>query len=295
MSLLSKKIALSVTPAGSSLSREEMESFLGEPMAAALSRWSGRSSWSLTCKDVELGLAIDAFDEGNETDACLIDSGNQLWLMHLTVAEGLEKLSTANALGMMPDDISEALDGFSKLHNRVLAETLIESVMNLDLEEGAMTQWISSKDTKLHCVKNPDTWLCKSVWVVYDAEEEKEYSMTVKLDRRMLPDVTSDEAEGNTPPDLDVLEEKLGPCRLPVRIVGGKVTLSIADCMKLEIGQVFGLPEIDFNAVDMKMPASDDVLVQATLGTHFGAKAVRLSSAVGDDFLVRYGSEIQPA
>ena len=295
MSLLSKKIALSVTPAGPSLSREAMEAFLAEPLAAALSRWTGRSSWSLTCNDVGLKLAIDAFDDTNKTEACLIETDDQFWLMHLDVPDGLEKLATANALGVAPSDISEALDAFSKIHSRAFAETLIENIVTSDLEAGALTRWISPKGTKLHCVKTPDAWLCNSVWTVNDATEEKEYTLTINVDGRMLPDVADDGQDDKTSPDLDVLEERLGPCRLPVRIVGGKVTLSIADCMKLEIGQVFGLPEIDFNAVDMKMPASDDILVKATLGTHFGTKAVRLSSAVDDDFLVRYASEIEPA
>lgn len=295
MSLLSKKIALSVTPAGSSPSRDNLGSYLAEPLGAALSRWTGRSSWNLTCKEARLKRAIEAVDDGKETEACLIVSDDQTFLMRLDLSEGLEKLATANALGIASTEISDVLEGFSKIHRRTISETLIDHIATSDVETGIETQWVSARDTKIHVAKNPSVWLCTSVWMAYDATDDIEYTLVVNLDRQILPNFSDEKPEDNPIPNIDVLKDKLGPCRLPIRVVGGKVTLSIADCMKLEIGQIFGLPEIDFNAVDMKMPASDDLLVKATLGTHFGAKAVRLSTAVDDDFLVRYASEIQPA
>lgn len=294
MSLLSKKIALSVTPAGSSPSRDSMNLYLAEPLGAALSQWTGRSSWNLTCKKVRLKRAIEAFDDGKETEACLIVSESQTWLMRLDVSEELERLATANALGVESTEISDVLESFRKIHRRTISETLFKHIATTDVETGTKTHWASARDAKLHVAKNPSVWMCMSVWTVHDAIDDIEYTLDINLDRRILPNFSDEKPEDNPIPNIDVLKNKLGSCRLPVRIVGGRVTLSIADCMKLEIGQTFGLPELDFNAVDMKMPASDDLLVKATLGTHFGAKAVRLSSAVDDDFLVRYASNIKP-
>ena len=295
MSLLSKKIALSVTPAGATLSCSDVEAFMQATLGIAMTRWTGRSNWSLTCDEVVLQPAKVTFNDKNETDACLIKTDDQAWLIHFDVPQSLEKMATANALGIASGDISEALKGFSKVHSRVLAHTFFENIEGTVTEDTAEVQWMSPKVTKIHCLQAPETWFCVSVWTAYDAVEEKEYSLTITLDRRVFPDIVDATDSEKRPPDLHSLEKRLGPCRLPVRVVGGNVTLSIADCMKLEIGQIFGLPEIDFNAVDMKMPSSDDILVQATLGNHFGSKAVRLSSGIHDDFLVRYAAELEPS
>jgi hypothetical protein len=293
VSLLSKKISLSVTPPAKPLKRSDVELYLRDHFRDAFNQWTGRSSWTMACDRVSLQLAKDAFGDENQTEACLVSSKDSLQLIHLNVPAGLQKLATANALGVEISDMSDAFEEFSKVHSRGLIDKLVETFTDLDLQEESRAEWISSQAIKLHCTKAPDTWLCKSNWTLFDAAEDTAYKVTLTVNRSMLPDFDELSGEDDDVPTLERLGETLGPCRLPVRIIGGKVTLSIADCMKLEIGQTFELPEIDFNAVDMKMPNSEDVLVQATLGTHFGAKAVRLSSGVDDDFLVRYAAELE--
>jgi len=131
VSLLSKKIALSVTPAGATLS----------------------------CSD---------------------------WLIHFDVPQSLEKMATANALGIASGDISEALKGFSKVHSRVLAHTFFENIEGTVTEDTAEVQWMSPKVTKIHCLQAPETWFCVSVWTAYDAVEEKELSWMLQIQKKSL-------------------------------------------------------------------------------------------------------------
>jgi len=293
VSLLSKKIALSLTPSGSSVSCADIEAFMREALATALTHWTGRSSWTLKCDDADLKLANDSFGDDNQREACLVSLMFESRLLYLDIPADLENLATANALGVSPEEISDDLLSFSQMHSRVLVETLIENIDALYSGGNSSTKWISPEATKLYCMKAPDLWICHSIWTIYDASKDKSYRLKVLADRSIFPDVDAGEQETQSPPDLESLQDKLGPCRLPVRIVGGKLNLSIAGCTKLEIGQILGLPEIDFNAVEIKMAESEDVLVRATLGTHFGSKAVRLSSAVDDDFLVRYAADFE--
>lgn len=267
---------------------------MAEPLVGALNRWTGRSTWTLKCEDVALKSTKEKSNLEAQSDACLFELEGQLLIMQLEVPDGLEKMATADALGILQDDITEALDGFSKIHGQVLGNSLIEKLVAATPNQNAFPRWISPDVAKIHCLKNQETWMCRSEWKVTDAAENREFTLIILLDRRAFPAVVDLSVEQDSGFDIQSLREKLGPCRLPVRIIGGNITLSIADCMKLEIGQTYGLPEIDFNAVDLKMPKSENILAQATLGTHCGAKAVRLQSEISDDFLLRYASELDP-
>jgi len=283
-------MSLSVTPAGSSLTSDDMDSFMGEAVSAALTLWTGRSDWTLNCEEVKLLSIEHAFDRGDVPSVCLISAEDDLSLIHISASEALERLASADALGLEPSDITDDLDGFQKIHNRVLTAGVVDCLKTPKISNMS-SKWISSEETKVFCAQSPDIWLYDSIWTAKNVKDGKDYQIVIKVDRRILPEAQKEKPNENSPADIESLKKKLGPCRLPVRIVGGKMTLSIADCMKLEIGQVFDLPEIDFNAVSMKMPASDDVLVEATLGTFCGAKAVRMKSEVNDDFLARYASQ----
>lgn len=87
-------------------------------------------------------------------------------------------------------------------------------------------------------------------------------------------------------PDPVVLPPRLGPCHVEIRAVGDRVELSVADCTRLEIGQVIGLPGLRFDKLELDVEMGDGPLplTDAALGADKGRKAVRLNRGLDPDF-----------
>lgn len=272
--------------------RSDLEAHYSELLTGSLSNWAGISGLILTCEEAQTLSAKGLSEEEGDTEACLFDTENGQVLLRLDIAEALERVATSTALGVTEDDLSDTLESFTKIHRRALVNGILRGLANGPVPPDV--KWLTKDELKLLCRKAPDRWFCKSLWNVTDIAGDKSYKLEFLIDRSALPESRPEGLESNPVPTLERLEQTLGTCRLPVRVTGGKIVMSIADCMKLEIGQIFGLPEIDFNAVDLKMPDSEYVFVQATLGNRFGTKAVRLRSGVDERFLAKYAAELEP-
>ncbi|MEM7728169.1 MAG: hypothetical protein AAF311_02725 [Pseudomonadota bacterium] len=82
---------------------------------------------------------------------------------------------------------------------------------------------------------------------------------------------------------------RLGPCRVEVRAVGDRISLSVADCTRLRLGQVVGLPGLRFDRLrlDVEMDDGRVELSDAALGADKGRKAVRLNRGLDPAFRER--------
>lgn len=95
-----------------------------------------------------------------------------------------------------------------------------------------------------------------------------------------------DNAEIEDGSEQPQLSPRLGPCHVQVRAVGDRVSLSVADCTRLEIGQIVALPGLRFDRLDLDVEMEDGPvrLTDAALGADKGRKAVRLNRGLDPAF-----------
>jgi len=90
------------------------------------------------------------------------------------------------------------------------------------------------------------------------------------------------------PPKAPRLPPRLGPCHVEVQAVADRVRMSVADCSRLQIGQVVGLPGLRFDHLELSVEMGDGPvpLTDASLGADKGLKAVRLNRGLDPSFRV---------
>lgn len=90
------------------------------------------------------------------------------------------------------------------------------------------------------------------------------------------------------PPEGPRLPPRLGPCHVEVQAVADRVRMSVADCSRLQIGQVIGLPGLRFDHLELNVEMGDGpvLLTDASLGADKGLKAVRLNRGLDPSFRV---------
>lgn len=90
----------------------------------------------------------------------------------------------------------------------------------------------------------------------------------------------------STAPQAPRLSPRLGPCQVEIQAVADRVQMSIADCTRLEIGQVIGLPGLRFDHLELNVEMGDGPipLTDASLGADKGLKAVRLNRGLDPSF-----------
>lgn len=81
---------------------------------------------------------------------------------------------------------------------------------------------------------------------------------------------------------------RLGPCHVDVHAVADRVRMSVADCSRLQIGQVISLPGLRFDHLELNVEMGDGpvLLTDASLGADKGLKAVRLNRGLDPSFRV---------
>lgn len=127
-----------------------------------------------------------------------------------------------------------------------------------------------------------------SVTVALKGLGPQDYQLTLLMTRDLL----ISDAERATPKvssDAPTLPPRLGPCHVEVRAVGDRVSLSVADCTRLEIGQIVALPGLRFDHLDLDVEMGDGPvrLTDASLGADKGRKAVRLNRGLDPAFRER--------
>lgn len=82
------------------------------------------------------------------------------------------------------------------------------------------------------------------------------------------------------------LSPRLGPCHVEIQAVADHVRMSVADCSRLEIGQLVALPRLRFDRLELKIEMGEGPvpLVDAALGADKGRKAVRLNRGLDPSF-----------
>lgn len=82
------------------------------------------------------------------------------------------------------------------------------------------------------------------------------------------------------------LSPRLGPCHVEIQAVADKVRMSVADCSRLEIGQIVPLPRLRFDKLELNIEMGEGLvpLVDASLGADKGRKAVRLNHGIDPSF-----------
>ena len=116
----------------------------------------------------------------------------------------------------------------------------------------------------------------------------QDHLLTVLITRDLLIS-DAERAEANPTNAAPTLPPRLGPCHVEVRAIGDRVSLSVADCTRLEIGQIVALPGLRFDQLDLDVEMGDGPvrLTDAALGADKGRKAVRLNHGLDPTFRER--------
>jgi hypothetical protein len=83
------------------------------------------------------------------------------------------------------------------------------------------------------------------------------------------------------------LRNRLGCLKVPMRAVATQVSLTIADCTRLQIGQVIAAPRLNLDTVSLRIAASHgtEQIVRGRFGMDQGSKAVQLCQPIDPAFL----------
>lgn len=112
--------------------------------------------------------------------------------------------------------------------------------------------------------------------------------MTIIVTSEMLALDQSDEDIAPSAPKPPRLSPRLGPCHVEIQAIADHVRMSVADCSRLKIGQVIGLPGLRFDQLKLcvEMGEGPVLLTDASLGADKGLKAVRLNRGLDPSFRV---------
>lgn len=96
----------------------------------------------------------------------------------------------------------------------------------------------------------------------------------------------NDEDENDSEHPVKTLPPRLGPCEVEIKAIADRVTMSVADCSRLEIGQIVKVPGLRFDKLELSIAMVDGSvpLVDAALGADKGRKAVRLNRGLDPEF-----------
>lgn len=160
-----------------------------------------------------------------------------------------------------------------------------------------------SRTSIMSAASTPPQWATDEIPIVLDIFEpletlcltlrlkgvsKEDLQLTLLMSHDMLIS-EADQAAAAQTDEAPSLPPRLGPCHVEVRAVGDRVSLSVADCTRLEIGQVVALPGLRFDQLDLDVEMGDGPvrLTDAALGADKGRKAVRLNRGLDPTFRER--------
>lgn len=110
--------------------------------------------------------------------------------------------------------------------------------------------------------------------------------VTIIVTADMLALGQSDDDVAKSEPKAARLPPRLGPCHVEVQAIADHVRMSVADCSRLKIGQVIGLPGLRFDHLKLSVEMGEGpvFLTDASLGADKGLKAVRLNKGLDPSF-----------
>jgi hypothetical protein len=109
---------------------------------------------------------------------------------------------------------------------------------------------------------------------------------TILVTADMLALGQSEDDVAKSEPKAPRLPPRLGPCHVEVQAIADHVRMSVADCSRLKIGQVIGLPGLRFDHLNLSVEMGEGpvFLTDASLGADKGLKAVRLNRGLDPSF-----------
>jgi hypothetical protein len=110
--------------------------------------------------------------------------------------------------------------------------------------------------------------------------------VTIIVTADMLASGQPDDDVAKSEPKAARLPPRLGPCHVDVQAIADHVRMSVADCSRLKIGQVIGLPGLRFDQLKLSVEMGEGpvYLTDASLGADKGLKAVRLNKGLDPSF-----------
>ena len=106
------------------------------------------------------------------------------------------------------------------------------------------------------------------------------YDALSASEKHPLSPIEADQAEQE-------LRTRLGRLKVPLRAVATQMNLTIADCTRLQIGQVLAAPGFNLDMVSLCINGDPETeqIARARLGFDKGTKAVRLCQSIDPAFL----------
>lgn len=307
MNLLQKKVELS--------RRSQFDSedprLAGATFAAVkavLPQWIGEEGWTVS-RHTTQWVKSSKLSPGETAIDYHLYRENQV-IMMVGVSPSIAARASAFALGHDPDTTTHRFGSFEQHHGKALTESLWRMLtgMGTDFELG---QWsLLEALSPVPFANGPDQLLRLDATLTRE-DTPGEFSVTlfaqnIPLAEELIEDEDEEDnldesgvlhkratLEAPIEPDVELdiadLKDRLGPCRLSVHIVGDKLSLSVADCTRLEIGQVFSLPRLQFDNVTLRLVSGGRRrdLAQGTLGMDKGQKAVRLHGPPDPEFFAQ--------
>lgn len=284
MTVLQRKIQAQASGGQSDISSEDIRPVFGPALETSLELWTGQEAWSVEALSVKFvsgsELALRSFTD----ESCCGLAKNEERPILITVDETLSKTAVRYALGLSDDAEDAGIESFKRFHLR----ELIGQILTAHHGKSDIRSWLNPDALSSWFGRLKDEKFCEMEWTLSSQNADEHQTLRMIVDPSRLPESSTEhevDAEAAAKPTPEYLLERLGPCRLPIQIVGDCVTLSIAECMRLEIGQQMHLPNLDFNAVSVRLASSDQTLTHATLGTDAGRKAIRLNEALDPTFI----------
>lgn len=278
--MIARKIAVAQAPAPVSDDASEVAQPLLQDLSQALSEWLGVEEAETALRSAgRKSPALDALPEF----IILCRGSRRNRLVAIGVSRPLAEMATRTMLGIeaaLDDPALNALRPFMAQNLLTLGHRYNDS----DLME------LAGKDSPEWTIETAD---------VVETEFSRHDVLTLELDildgdsgdirvtlmatTAMIPDAEVDVDDKVIAPRLS---PRLGPCHVNVRAVADRVRMSVADCTRLEIGQVVALPGLRFDQLELSVDMDDGplALTDAALGADKGMKAVRLNRGLDPAF-----------
>ena len=283
MSVIARKIALANKSDAARPEAADVAETLLPHLSRALCVW-------LSMEDVQIELtrAEWAMRKADDIPGILISTRGSLRSLRIGVAmtEPLAQMAAQDVLQIesaLSDDALAALKPF--------------------VEQNMLTFGARLNETRVmaHCGRDDADW---SVDTIETLQDDFGAFDTLSMEFAFLDGdggdmriviMATEELLGLSQPEEDApepepapvrLPPRLGPCHVTVRAVADRVRMSVADCSRLTIGQVIGLPGLRFDHLELNVEMGEGPvpLTDAALGADKGVKAVRLNRGLDPAF-----------
>lgn len=261
-----------------------------DALNATVPSWMGEEGWAVARHTSQWVKSSTLTANSAPGHLQLFREGNAVIMVSVTDATALR--ASAFAMGCDTSDASRTRGAFERHHGRAFTESLWQALTGQLCDEEAGTWSYQEECSAVPFANGPDLLLRLEAPLARE-DTLGDYKVVLFAQYVPLPDVVIDRDDEDEDivdavaiGDVEDLKDRLGPCRLPVHVVGDQIDLSVADCTRLEIGQVLTLPKLRFDDVSLQLVSGGRRrnLARGTLGMDSGRKAVKLHTPPDPDF-----------